>query len=311
LKQLFLLSLVFLSLSLFSLESSASRIKDTLSLFENAPSFVSQRFWSTNAVHSIAIPTGLALLNTIKYEYSAPISFQWKNDNKDWLQVDKVGQFWATYRLSQISSTFYNWAGLEKNNAAKIGSIIGFATITSLEVFDGKRSNWGASAGDIGANALAASLVFLQWNGKDPFVLNIKYSSSPSIFAKYNPNLLGSNRIERLFNDYNSQTFWASVRLNKLVPVQKIPNWLNVAFGYGADGMIGATTNPSKNSYDEVLPSFDRYRQYYFSLDIDIRRFKSKIPVVNAIFKSFGFIKIPAPTLEFSKYGVKFFPIYL
>lgn len=301
-------SLIFLGCSI---SLSGSPTSDSLSIFSNAPYFTPWRFWTATSVHAAAIPTSLKGLNSIKYANSNVTDFYWRNDNADWMQVDKVGQFWATYRLSQISSTFYNWTGLSKDKSAKLGTLLGFATISSFELFDGRRTNWGASFGDIALNSLGASLVFFQWTWDDPYALNIKYSSSSSIYAKYNPNLLGSNRIERLFNDYNSQTFWASVRLNKLVPVKKIPNWLNVAFGYGADGMIGERINPSISSAGDHIPQFDRYRQYYLSLDIDIRRFQSKIPIVSAIFKNFGFIKIPAPTLEFSKYGVKFYPIFL
>jgi len=46
----------------------------------------------------------------------------------------------------------------------------------------------------------------------------------------------------------------------------RFPKWLNVAVGYGAEGMVGSYYNPSN------LPHFDRYRQYYLSLDIDFTR---------------------------------------
>ena len=52
------------------------------------------------------------------------------------------------------------------------------------------------------------------------------------------------------------------------------PNWLNAAVGYGAEGMIGARTNPAAIG-NKIIPDFKRYRQYYFSLDADLKRFNT------------------------------------
>jgi hypothetical protein len=34
------------------------------------------------------------------------------------------------------------------------------------------------------------------------------------------------------------KTYWLSVNLHSFSKAQKIPKWLNLAIGYGADGMI-------------------------------------------------------------------------
>jgi hypothetical protein len=80
---------------------------------------------------------------------------------------------------------------------------------------------------------------------------------------------------------------------------------LNVAAGYGADGMIGGYSNPPlADGFGNPL-AFERYRQFYLSLDIDLTRIKTRSPFLKAALMAFGFIKIPAPALEFNKYGVK------
>jgi hypothetical protein len=64
-------------------------------------------------------------------------------------------------------------------------------------------------------------------------------------YAQYRPNVLGSSFVEQILKDYNGQNLLA-VRLT-YIPFQgsKIPKWLNLAIGYGADGMI---TGNSENS---------------------------------------------------------------
>ena len=61
---------------------------------------------------------------------------------------------------------------------------------------------------------------------------------------------------------------------------------------------------------NEISNDFDRYRQYYLSLDVDLSKIKTKRKWAKALFTTFGLLKIPFPTLEFSEKGTKFHPIY-
>ena len=82
------------------------------------------------------------------------------------------------------------------------------------------------------------------------------------------------------------------------------PKWLNVAFGYGAEGMTGAVSNPPYIDADGKPIVFERYRQFYLSLDVDLTRIKTKSKLLKTVFNTIGFIKIPAPSIEFNKFGV-------
>ena len=53
------------------------------------------------------------------------------------------------------------------------------------------------------------------------------------------------------------------------------PHWLNVSLGIGADGMIGARTNPSKIG-NVVIPEFKRQHRFLFSVDADLKRIDNK-----------------------------------
>ncbi|HYI78258.1 MAG TPA: DUF2279 domain-containing protein, partial [Chryseolinea sp.] len=113
---------------------------------------------------------------------------------------------------------------------------------------------------------------------------------------------LGNDLPSELLKDYNGQTFWLSVDMDKFI---KFPRWLNFAAGYGAEGMIYA------RDYQNAEAGYpEPYRQYYLSIDFDLRAIRSRSKAVNTLLFFANMIKIPAPTLEFSKDGVKFKPLY-
>ena len=284
---------------------------DTTNVFKSAPTYTPWRAWGVNAFHAVAYPAAMSGLNNIWYQGYPKTNFFWRNDNSHWMGLDKVGHFTATYRIGQISSNLYSWAGVEFKKAAFIGSIVGFATISSIEIFDGNSSNYGASWGDLGANLLGASFLLYQSTWDDPYAINFKLFTSKSAFIRYNPQQFGGSRPKQIFSDYNGQTYWLSFGMKKIVPLDVIPDWLNIAVGYGADGLIGQTKNPQFTEDGAIIPNFDRYRQYYLSLDIELRKIRTRYPFMNAVLKNVGFIKIPFPTLEFSKFGVKPYLYYL
>ena len=105
--------------------------------------------------------------------------------------------------------------------------------------------------------------------------------------------------------DYNGQTYWLSINLASFMKKEtNFPSWLNVAVGYGATGMTGGSFNPPYIDENGNQLYFDRYRQYYISLDADLSRIRTNSKFLKALFKTIGFIKIPAPALEFNKNGV-------
>ena len=54
---------------------------------------------------------------------------------------------------------------------------------------------------------------------------------------------LAAAGVERMLKDYNGQTYWLSANLKSFFQGSNIPAWLNVAVGYGADGMFGGFEN--------------------------------------------------------------------
>ena len=142
--------------------------------------------------------------------------------------------------------------------------------------------------------------------------LNLKISYHQTSYAQYNPDLLGKHLSEQILKDYNGQTYWLSVSPFSFIRSdKKLPKWLALSFGYGADGMIGANYNNIVVQDDQGnVKEFKRQRQYYMSIDIDLSKIKTRYKFVNAILNSINILKIPAPTLEFQHGRTKFYYLY-
>lgn len=240
-------------------------------------------------------------LNQLWYAKYPKSSFHTINDNKEWLQMDKMGHAMTAYYVGKIGMDLIDWTGDSKKNQLIYGATLGFVFLTTVEVFDGFSKQWGFSTGDIIANASGTGLLIgqeLLWKEQR---IQFKYSFHQTHHATIRPELLGSNFLEQSLKDYNGQTYWLSANLWSFSKKSNIPKWLNLAFGYGAENMLTGNASPNDN----------RYRQFYVSLDVDLTKIKTKSKFLKNLFSTINFIKIPAPTLSFSNQnGTKFHWIY-
>lgn len=236
--------------------------------------------------------------------------FRFFNDNTEWLQMDKVGHLYTAYSFGNLGMNSMRWAGIKNKKAIWYGGLSGLAFLTTIEVFDGFSAGWGFSWGDMTANTLGSSLLIgqeLLWKEQR---IKIKFCFHPTQYSKYNPNLLGKNIIENVIKDYNGQTYWASINLASFMnKPTRFPNWLNVALGYGADGMTGAKENPEEIKGMNI-PYFQRHRQFYISTDIDLSKIKTKSRLLKTVLST-ATIKIPMPTFMITDAGrAKFYWLY-
>lgn len=258
---------------------------------------------SAGAAIGVGTLTGLTVLWYQEHDRS---TFHFFNDNNDWLQMDKAGHAMTAYYLGRMGIRALQWTGTAPKKSVWIGGLYGFTYLSAIEVLDGFSDGYGFSPGDLIANAAGAGLVIgqeLAW--KDQRV-QLKVSAHFSEYAQYRPELLGTSALERLLKDYNGQTYWLSVNgaaWFREKPVW-LPAWLNFAGGYSADGMTGGSANPPYNSEGVPIPGFDRQRQFYLSLDVDLTRIRTNSKALKTIFELFSFVKFPAPALEFRSDGV-------
>ncbi len=260
-------------------------------------------------ISSLALTSGsLVYLNQAWYQEYNTSKFHSFDDNDEWFQMDKYGHILTTYQTGRLMMNAMEWAGYSKNNQLLIGGLSGFAYMSAIEVMDGYSYGWGFSWGDMLANALGTGMAIgqkLVWKEQR---IQLKFSFYASPYAKYRPNLLGDEIYLQILKDYNGQIYWLSVNPSSFMKKStKFPKWLNVAFGYGANGMIGARYN-NIVIQDESgnVTSFNRYRQGYFSLDVDLTRIKTKSRFLKSVFSCLNIIKIPFPNLEVSEGKLKF-----
>lgn len=260
-------------------------------------------------ISEAVLATGTLLaLNQVWYADYPKSDFHFINDNAEWLQMDKVGHVFSSYHLGRFGAEMLQWSGANKKNQLLYGAGLGFAFLTAVEVLDGYSAEWGASVGDIVANAAGTALFVSQdliWKEQR---ITPKFSFHSTKYASYRPEVLGGSFTEQILKDYNGQTYWLSVNLQSFAKDSKIPKWLNLALGYGAEGML---TGNKGDISSTLMSNPKRFRQLYLSLDVDLTQIKTKSHFLKTVFSVLNTVKIPAPTIEFVHLNdVKYHLIY-
>lgn len=245
--------------------------------------------------------TGLHILWYRDYEQQA---FHIFNDGQQWLQMDKVGHAMTGYYITLVSDRSLRYSGVPKTTALLTGSLVSFTYLGAIEVFDGFSAEWGFSPGDMVANTAGIALYTAQELLWDTQRLRMKFNHLPTKYPAYRPDVLGSNYAEQLLKDYNGQCYWLSTNPHQWFNAGRWPRWLNVAFGYSADGMTGGNENSFPNlAPGEAAPNFTRTREFYLSLDLDLHGIKARSNWFKALRSVFGFVKIPAPAVGINSRG--------
>jgi uncharacterized protein YfiM (DUF2279 family) len=256
---------------------------------------------------SESVGAGLTLLalDRIWYADYPRSGFHFTNDNNQWLQMDKIGHVMASYYIGKVGMELLDWSGVSKKNQLLYGATLGFSFLTAVEILDGFSDEWGFSWGDFASNAAGTGLLVGQELLWEEQRITLKYSFHQTRYADIRPETLGSSFLEQTIKDYNGQTYWLSANIWSFAKDSNFPKWLNIAFGYGAEGMLYGENLPTN-----ALPQ-NPFRQFYLSFDIDLVKIPTKSKFLKSVFSVINFIKIPAPTLEFrSKGGIKFHYLY-
>ena len=299
------LGYIFLFLVVFQIGFSQSKATH---FFKPSDSLNLKRQNTVVITESILATGTLIGLNEVWYANYPKSDFHFINDNSEWLQMDKAGHLFSSYHLGRFGAEMLQWSGTSKKNQVLYGAGLGFAFLTAVEVMDGYSAEWGASSGDIIANAAGTALYVSQeliWQEQR---IIPKFSFHTTKYASFRPSVLGSSFSEQILKDYNGQTYWLSINLNSFAKDSKIPKWLNVALGYGAEGMI-------TGNKEDVLPNTaynpKRFRQLYLSLDVDLKKIKTNSHFLKTVFSILNTVKIPAPTIEFVHFNdIKYHFIY-
>lgn len=271
---------------MFTISIKGQSISKTDSISRNRKTIVS-------IGSACAISGSYILLDQLWYKNYARTSFHFFNDNDEWLQMDKAGHFFSSYTIGRYSHDVFKWSGMSESQSIWIGGSVGIIYLTGIELLDAKSAAWGFSTGDMIANSSGTFLYIAQQKFWKEQRITLKFSYMNSNFAKFNSDQLGRNFQQRVFKDYNGQTYWSSINVHSfLASGADFPRWLNVAIGYGATKMTSAKIN----LYD--VNNFNRAREFYFSFDADLTRVRWKKKWMKKTAQVLSFIKIPTPTLE-------------
>jgi len=252
-------------------------------------------------------------LNAEWYSQYPRSGFHFFNDDAEWLQVDKVGHAYSAYSESRASMELWRWAGLPRKKRIWIGGLSGVAYQSIIEILDGFSSEYGFSVGDFSANIFGSGIFIAQELAWDDQRIKFKFSFHRKKYGdadldKRADAIYGSTEIERFIKDYNAQSYWLSANIHSFFPDAKIPRWLSLSVGYGAEGMFGARSNIAVDKNGNVIfdrSDIKRYRQWYLSPDVDFTKIRTHKKGLKALFFILSAVKFPAPTLEFSNGSFK------
>lgn len=244
---------------------------------------------------SVLYGASLVGLNEVWYKNSPRQSFRWFDDSREWKQVDKLGHFYSAYHVGLGTSKAFRWAGLSKKKSVFWGAMMSIFVMTPIEVFDGFSAGYGASFSDIVANTSGALFLYGQQALWGESRIHPKISFHRTKYPHLRPELLGKSFTEEILKDYNGQTLWFSVDVDKFLPKgNRYPKWLNLAVGYGAEDMIYA------QDQQNIQAGFAPYRQFYLSFDLDLTAIKTKNKLLKTLIFFVNMIHLPSPAISFS-----------
>jgi hypothetical protein len=250
-----------------------------------------------------ALYTGL----TTSWYTGERVPLHWFNDLPEWQQLDKCGHFWGAFQESRGAVDMLRWAGLSEKKAIWYGSFVGFVVQSPIELLDGRDPAYGASATDLAANFLGSAGLLAQQLAWHDVRIMPKWSFHLTSYARQRPNVLGKTVVERWLKDYNGQTYWLCTDVGAfLKPGNRWPRWLQPALGYGGQDMV--YNDDGTNAAAGLRP----YRQFYLSVDIDLRRIPTRSPVLKKVFYALSIFHLPAPALEYNpRNGFSFHRLYM
>ena len=282
-----------------------------------AAEFNRSRFYTSAGIGTAAYASFGVGLYSIWYKDYELESFHTFNDWPEWEQMDKAGHVFTAYFFSRSAFAGLRWAGL-KRPAARYAAL-GVANLLqgTIETMDGFSAKWGFSLSDMGAN-LAGSMVFTVqdalWHEQrillkvnsdlrpPPDVPLTSSNGAEGNLGYVSRQRFGDNPFERFLKDYNAQTIWLSVNPAAFAPRSRLPQWLNIAVGYGVEDVYGAYFNTWREEGTVFgYRNEARRRQWYLSPDLYLSRIPTKKRWVRLTLGILDFIKIPAPALEYSR----------
>lgn len=245
-------------------------------------------------------------LNFAWYRLYNRSGFHWFDDRGEWNQIDKAGHMYGAYFETVWAYELLRWSGVDNKRAAISAAFIGMGFESSIEIWDGFSTKWGASWSDLAANFAGAMLAMVQYLLWEEQRIMCKFSYDGQRYKYPTPelqeradDLFGKTFFEKVLKDYNNITLWISINPSKFVP-SMAPDWGCIAIGYGGENLLGGFENKwvDKDGKPHDRTDLPRYRTLKFSLDADLPRLRPNDPTGTAAFKVLNIIKMPFPSYK-------------
>ncbi len=272
-------------------------------------------FWNKKTLTFLFVAIyALSLLWLSSAWYNSYTTFHFFDDLFEWEYLDKLGHGFVSFHLGLY---FYKIFGEpEPLNSAQQKKWIcfsGFIMLLPIEILDGFSLNYGASPADLLANGLGSLICY--WHLSNNFISSAfpKFSFHTTAFSILRPEMLGATIFQQTLKDYNGQTYWLSVDVNKLCGKKIFPAWLLLTIGYGAEGLLGGHDNVWQTKEGQTIDysNVARTKRIFISLDVNAQYFRGKNKLFNYLFVPFVLLKFPAPAIEINfDRGIIFHPIY-
>jgi hypothetical protein len=263
-------------------------------------SFRPGRFWVGVSVVAGLDAAALYGFTYLWYRDRASTSFHWVNDWHESVQQDKLGHLVTAWHLARVFGAFGRWSGRSRQQAGLFGGAGATAFQAQIEIFDAFAVAWGASWGDLLANAVGGAAGGLQVAYPDLNWFTVKYSYHRSPYYDDRYPFVGN-----ALKDYDGITYWLVVRPERVLPgaaARRWPDWLALAAGYGGDGL--AHPSLSGGAYPE------HRRELYLALDLDVAGLSGDLPSpFREIADALSFLHLPAPALQLTP-GVRWYWIF-
>lgn len=246
----------------------------------------------------IGYTTGMLVLSQAWYAENGLEHFKFFNDNAEWLQVDKFGHTYGTYQFSRINYELLKRTELSNDKALLWSSFLSTALFLPIEILDGFSPDYGFSYGDMIANAAGSGLFYVQQKHWNEQRIKLKFSFRSTSYPDLRPNTLGKNFPEQLLKDYNGQSYWFSFDMHAFAKESSWPKWINLAVGYGAEGMVYSRSGENESA------GYSNYRKLFFGVDFDLSYIETSSRFLKTTLFILDMIKLPSPVIQIDKNGV-------
>jgi len=255
---------------------------------------------------TIALAGGTTGLFILQHKYQ--LNSIWKEQTnfriiESWnyaLYTDKFGHFWSGNFISYIYRDLFQEIGISSETSIWLGGFMGLSYLTYIEIMDGYGKDWGFEPSDFYFNLLG-SIYFVSQHYL-PILQNI--TPKAMYFKPESHNELSRNPSNNFIDNYSGQTFFLSINVYNLLPMELKKywiNWLEISVGYSARNLSylpPTSKDGNVNSY-EVFPGVWGSPRFIIALDYNlVKMLPDGPPFWNWFKQTINYIKFPSPALE-------------